>query len=262
MIEMKIVVLDDSTTVLLTLQALLEDLGVKAEEIRLFKSGTKALEYIAQNGADIVFSDIQMPELSGYEFVERLLELSSRYVPVLFVVSADENDESRKKMKTIGAMRFIRKPINPQVFSHFVSPEIAKIRKRGSIVPAGGRERDLVIESSAVPAARGGEKWEALAQRIGLPVKYLPRLVESFIQEARNILPLLEHAIEEGDFARIRQYAHSMKGSTGNMKCDVPYGRFCELERAAIAEDEAYPYGSVFETVRCELETAIAEFGA
>lgn len=256
---MKIVVLDDSTTVLLTMQALLEDLGAGGDEIRLFKSGRKALKHIAKHGADIIFSDIQMPELSGYEFVEQLLELSRRFVPTLFVVSADENDDSRKKMKTIGAHRFIRKPIEPRIFNHFVAPEIDKIRRREQMSPAPDKKTELaVIEPSAVPPQENG-KWEALADRIGLPVKYIARLVESFIRESKTTLPLLEMGVEERDFGHIRHYAHSMKGSTGNMKFESLYEKFAAMERAALAEDYDFTYGIVFEEIRSELETVISE---
>lgn len=257
---MKIIVLDDSTTVLLTMEALLQDLGVRSDEIRLFKNGRKALEHIAQNGADIIFSDIQMPELSGYEFVEQLLELSRRYVPTLFVVSADENDDSRKKMKTIGAHRFIRKPIDPRIFNHFVAPEIAKIRRRKQDVSPGEKNENIVvIEPSAVPVSQNNSRWDALAAQIGLPVKYIARLVESFVQESKNALPLLESAVEERDFAQIRHYAHSMKGSTGNMKFESLYEKFAAMERAALAEDYDYTFGIVFEEIRSELEAVIAD---
>ncbi len=127
---MTIVVLDDSKTVLLMISALLEELGVEDDSIFLFSDGHEALNYIEKHGADIIFSDINMPGMDGFEFVSRLLELSKRSVSSLFIVSADEHYGDINHMKNIGAKRFIRKPINTRHFNHFVAPEIAKYKER------------------------------------------------------------------------------------------------------------------------------------
>ncbi|MBV5349151.1 response regulator, partial [bacterium] len=127
---MQIVVLDDSRTVLLTIHALLVELGVPDKCISLFSDGYNALEYIEKNGADIIFSDINMPGMDGFEFVGKLLELSQRFVSMLFIVSADEHDSDIMQMKHIGAKRFLRKPINTKHFKHFVAHEIAKVNNK------------------------------------------------------------------------------------------------------------------------------------
>lgn len=43
---MKIIVLDDSATIQMIIEALLEDMGAKKEEIFLFSNGVKALDFI------------------------------------------------------------------------------------------------------------------------------------------------------------------------------------------------------------------------
>lgn len=255
---MNIVVLDDSPTVLLTLQSMLEDLGVPANEIHLFESGFNALEYIKTNGADLIFSDIQMPEFDGYAFVERLLELSGKYASALFVVSGEENFEAYTKMKSIGGKRFIRKPINPRYFNHFVSADLAKIQNR--IIHRSAQEsRHPDLQPSSLPV-HANERWENLASSIGLPTKYMPRLVTTFIKETKNTIPLLETAIEERNFPAIRHYAHAMKGSTGNMKLGSLYSLFGALEHAAGEEDCEYTFGIAFDTVEKKLESVIIEF--
>ena len=123
---MNIIVLDDSLTIQLTISAMLEDLGVDEDDIHLFKDGREALDYIARDGADIIFTDIQMPGMTGYEFVQQLIAISEHYVPKLFVISGDDDGECTKRMKGIGARRFIPKPISLERFNHFVKPELEK----------------------------------------------------------------------------------------------------------------------------------------
>jgi CheY-like chemotaxis protein len=123
---MDIIVLDDSLTIQLTISAMLEDLGVEEDHVHLFTKGQDALDYIEKNGADIIFTDIQMPEMTGYEFVQKLIAISERYVSKLFVTSGDDDGECTRRMKDIGAKRFIPKPISLERFNHFVKPELAK----------------------------------------------------------------------------------------------------------------------------------------
>ena len=125
---MKIVILDDSLTVRMILESHLEDLGLKEEEIFSFESGVDALDFIDKNGVDIVFSDINMPLMSGYEFAKKLFVNNPHLQNSIFAISGDESRESFIKMKDIGVHRFIKKPIKVEHFHHYIKPEILKRR--------------------------------------------------------------------------------------------------------------------------------------
>jgi len=125
---MKIIVLDDSFTVRMIIESFLEDLGVDEDEIHAYENGFDALEFIKENGADIVFSDIHMPKMTGYEFAQALFEIRPDLQKSFFAISGDETRQSYKQMKAIGVHRFLKKPINSEHFNHFVLPEINKRR--------------------------------------------------------------------------------------------------------------------------------------
>ena len=125
---MKIVVLDDSPTILMFIESYLEELGVDEREVFTFESGFEALQFIKRQGADIVFSDINMPKMSGYDFARKLFIMKPKLRSSFFAISGDENRESYLRMKRNGARRFIKKPINIEHFNHFVAPEIMKRR--------------------------------------------------------------------------------------------------------------------------------------
>jgi len=125
---MTIVVLDDSMTIRMIIEAYLEDLDVNEDDIHLFDNGYEALDFIKRNGADIVFSDINMPYMSGFEFAELVFQVYPNLQSSFFAISGDENRESYLKMKKSGVHRFLKKPINQEHFKHFVLPEIAKTK--------------------------------------------------------------------------------------------------------------------------------------
>ncbi|MEA1920004.1 MAG: response regulator [Campylobacterota bacterium] len=125
---MKIIVLDDSMTVRMIVESFLEDLGLDEDEIFLFEDGRDALRFIQDSGADIVFSDINMPHMNGYEFARALFKIREDLKHTFFAISGDETRENYAKMKEQGVHRFLKKPIKSEHFKHFVYPEILKCR--------------------------------------------------------------------------------------------------------------------------------------
>lgn len=125
---MKVVILDDSLSMRMMIEAYLEDLGVQEGEIFSFEKGEDALEFIEKEHANIVFSDMYMPTMDGPEFVKLLLTSHPHLAGALFIISGEEDHGNLKSMKAAGGKRFIKKPIDVNRFNHFVFAEIAKIR--------------------------------------------------------------------------------------------------------------------------------------
>jgi CheY-like chemotaxis protein len=126
---MKIVILDDSLTVRMIIESFLEDFGVEDDEMFSFENGHEAVEFIKNNAVDIVFTDINMPKMDGYEFAKLVFAIKPDLQSSFFAISGDESPESYANMKKIGVQRFLKKPINDAHFKHFVLPEILKRRK-------------------------------------------------------------------------------------------------------------------------------------
>jgi len=124
----KIIILDDSITVRLTVASYLEDMGVSEDEIFSFEHGEDALKDIEVSGVDLIFCDMHMPGMSGCEFAQKVFEYRHDLVNAFFVISAEEDRQRCIKMREIGARRFLKKPIQRERFSHFVLPEILKRR--------------------------------------------------------------------------------------------------------------------------------------
>lgn len=240
---MKIVVLDDSKTMRMTLRLLLEETGFASSDIALFEEGRDALAHLAECGADLIFTDVSMPGMDGFEFVARLRAVSPALLDATFVVSADEHSDGLQRMRDLGIRRFIRKPIDPALFRERIAP-FAIPENRGSAAAASGG---------------GIADHETLAREIGIPVKYVPRLLESFFSESDHHLALLKNAIGQKDYGQIERSAHAIKGSAGNMKFDGLSKQAKLIEIAAHLQDDAYDYPSALSTVERLLASLFAK---
>jgi CheY-like chemotaxis protein len=82
--------------------------------IAFASSGKEALSYIKDHEQDslLVLSDINMPEMTGFELLERIKEEQKNPPPVVMMVSAYGDAENYSKAIRMGADDFVTKPID------------------------------------------------------------------------------------------------------------------------------------------------------
>lgn len=78
-------------------------------DVLMAASGRECLDIIKRQHVDIILLDIMMPEMSGYEVLERLPK--DKYIPVICVSGKTETD-SIKKALVIGATDYVTKPFS------------------------------------------------------------------------------------------------------------------------------------------------------
>ncbi len=93
-----------------------------------------------------------------------------------------------------------------------------------------------------------------MAAKIGLNVKHIPILLQSFVNESKEIVQSLETAIEQKDYEALSNAAHSIKGSSGNLKFEALYELAKEVELTAKEKKSDYPYKEACDSIK----TAIA----
>ena len=107
-----ILVVDDMTTTLLLLHDLLKD----TYEVKIAKSGTKALEILeSPNDIDLILLDIEMPDINGYDVCKILKNNEqTKNIPVIFV-TARNSEEDEEYGLNLGAIDYITKPFNKTI---------------------------------------------------------------------------------------------------------------------------------------------------
>ena len=88
-------------------------------------SGKKLLDYAGVNDLDLVLLDIRMTEMDGFETLERLRKQEKESgkdngVPVI-LITGEENRELEQKGYDLGALDYIRKPVEPSFLKERIS---------------------------------------------------------------------------------------------------------------------------------------------
>lgn len=90
-----IFVLDDTAFMRASLIKMLVDLGCRKEKIFQFENGQEALKALEQTAPHLIFSDWNMPQMSGLDFLRhiRSSDKEFRNVPVVMVTTVSEKDK-------------------------------------------------------------------------------------------------------------------------------------------------------------------------
>ncbi|MEE4203081.1 MAG: response regulator [Halieaceae bacterium] len=106
----KILAVDDSRSMRHMVSQTLNDAGF---ETKLACDGVEALEVAKEYVADVVITDVNMPNMDGITLVKRLRELPEyRYKPIL-VLTTESSNEKKMEGKQAGASGWIVKPFDP-----------------------------------------------------------------------------------------------------------------------------------------------------
>ncbi len=113
----KILVVDDSETNLVLLEAILEDDGFDVEIAFSVKDAEICLQ---KSIPDLILLDLLMPNENGFDLLKKLKSNENmNHIPII-IVTAFANDENKITAKDLGAIDIIEKPINIPEFLHKV----------------------------------------------------------------------------------------------------------------------------------------------
>ncbi len=75
-------------------------------------NGTEALAQYRAGSVDVMFLDLTMPDMDGYAVLEHMRHEGMN--ALVIVVSADIQPLAQERVKSLGAIAFLKKPVNSQ----------------------------------------------------------------------------------------------------------------------------------------------------
>ena len=79
-------------------------------EITMATNGVEGMEAIRSGKGEMVFLDLTMPELDGYGVLDHIKKEGHKCIAI--VISADIQPEARERVMGLGALDFIKKPVD------------------------------------------------------------------------------------------------------------------------------------------------------
>ncbi|VAW55062.1 BarA sensory histidine kinase (= VarS = GacS) [hydrothermal vent metagenome] len=90
------------------------------------RSGAQALDYASMNSFDIVFMDLHMPGLDGYETTQKIREVTPGKQPVIIALTANALPQEKEKVIKAGMNGILIKPISDAMLQKVINQWVLK----------------------------------------------------------------------------------------------------------------------------------------
>ncbi len=240
-----ILVAEDSLTNQMLVRLLLQKMGF---EVTLADDGKKAVENAMAGSFDLIFMDIQMPNMDGYQATQKL-RAAGMEIPII-ALTANAMQGDREKCIAAGCSDYLTKPIDKQklraVLQKYLSALEGDSQENADSVKEQVDEIVQVCTESApvddVPADSDGSDpvidFEQLINRFGDEQSVI-ELMPVYMEDTEKRMEMLTEAVEAGQAGETEKHAHALKGAAVNFGANSLAEEALELERAGRANDMA-----------------------
>ncbi len=177
-------------------RTILEKLG---HNVSVAENGRIALELVEQIDPHVVFLDVQMPEMGGYEAARTLRDRG--FERPIIAVTANAQSGEREKCIDYGMDDFMAKPFKPndvrRLLSRWLTDDLFTEEEPEDTVE---NDDELVFDMEGALEAFMGKR------------EIVDRVMEGFLARLEEQLSELRQALGAGDIESIHRISHSIKG--------------------------------------------------
>ena len=96
-------------------------------DLRVVKAASEALAFLNKNKSDVILLHIEMPNISGFEFLEDIKKIPSyTHVPII-IVSGNTGEEFFSQARNSSAFDVLSKPVVPDVLIETIEKALASL---------------------------------------------------------------------------------------------------------------------------------------
>jgi two-component system chemotaxis response regulator CheY len=114
MVAYRVLAVDDSATVRAVIARTLKLAGVDVSRFDEASGGEEALGMLRESGYDLVFCDLNMPGMTGFELVDVLLRDGLLDSVAVVIISSLGDGAAIEELRGKGVKGYLRKPLRPE----------------------------------------------------------------------------------------------------------------------------------------------------
>ncbi len=206
----KVLVAEDVETNQMLIRLLLEKMGI---EVTIAEDGNQAMQKALAGEFDLIFMDIQMPNMDGYE-AAKALRAGGMTIPIIaLTANAMEGDE--KKCIEAGCDNYLSKPV---LFSKLIEILGKYLKKENSTMvdePDNGRGGENHLSRTDSDNEKIVDWAQVTAN--GLDEQSMKEIIPTYIKDNKEHLRELIAAVKKGKSKDVKSHAHAIKGAGRNM---------------------------------------------
>jgi signal transduction histidine kinase/DNA-binding response OmpR family regulator len=206
-LPLRILLAEDNATNQKLALRLLARMGYRAD---LAANGLEAVQALERQTYDVVLMDLQMPEMDGLEATRQIHQRwPGEQHPYVIAMTANTMEGDQEMCLAAGMDDYISKPIRVEALVEALERSSANVQVRRA------NQAGVELETPAVrpqayldPAA-----LDNLRDTAGGDPTFLAELIDTFLEDAPQLLDDLRQALDEKNPASVRLAAHSLKSN-------------------------------------------------
>jgi PAS domain S-box-containing protein len=175
-------------------------------------NGKDAIDKLQQETFDLVLMDVNMPILNGIDATRYIREKLHLQVPIV-ALTANALEGDKEKFLECGMNEYLSKPIDIKALENI----LCRYSKTQTEMNA------LYIETIL----------ERMKSKVGLSEAVSKKLLRTFLESLKEIIPELEEALQLQDVKKVYETAHKLKGASGALYIDEIYEIMLDIETTA-----------------------------
>jgi len=221
-LPLSILVVDDIPVNRRLALQLLHQLGYRGD---VAAGGQEALEALSERPYDVVFMDIQMPGMDGFE-ATRAIRTLGVHQPWIIAMTAHARAEDRQDCMSAGMDDFVSKPISLEALRQSLEHYQPHQQVRAG-VDAGPTLREARLDQGDEPI--DAAVWQELVDLVGSEGEAaVAELIDLYLEDAMQRVGAIVTALPTGDAAKIGTAAHALRSPSASLGA---------LELAALCRD-------------------------
>jgi CheY-like chemotaxis protein/HPt (histidine-containing phosphotransfer) domain-containing protein len=230
----RVLLVEDNETNLYAATSMLTQLGCVVTQAR---SGLDAIRDASMQGFDVIFMDMQMPEMDGLTATRHIRAAPglNQTVPIL-ALTANAFAEDARRCVEAGMNEHLTKPIRKHVLEAALARHLDEARFGQASMAADAPS--LAHQPQPEPGTPiCAQTWNNLCT--DMPAAAVRRLVETFLTGQSAELDAMRRDLEAGAIEDLTRRAHSLKGAARLLGADTLGDMAASLEALAGTADKA-----------------------
>jgi PAS domain S-box-containing protein len=223
----RVLIVEDNVVNQRVLQQMLEQLGHTPD---VAPNGVEAVAAAQRTDYDLIFMDLQMPELNGLDATRKIRALDRPQSPTIVALTASAFPDTREQCRAAGMDDYLAKPVRLDDLRPLLTPAAPHARAPDA-APAVPEQ-----ESPPVPAVLDRPLLRSLLEDVGasgVDDPFIQTLLRQFVDETETATTVLGRAFSDEDLDTVAAEAHRLKGSARTV------GALSVAELARTVEEEA-----------------------
>ncbi|MGC8858481.1 MAG: response regulator [Ignavibacteria bacterium] len=199
----KILVAEDNAINQKLIVKILNQLGYRSD---VANNGLEVIEHLNKQRYDIIFMDVQMPEMDGFETTKYILQYwKDTERPVIVAMTANVMQGDKERCINAGMDDYISKPIISQDIRNIIVKWYERIKER-NLGPKRKIKAAVMLESDVVYGLKELDTSENFKQVIDLYLDIAPQLIKE-----------IKNATSRNDFVSLKKAAQNLRRASLNI---------------------------------------------